>query len=52
MRSTTLRLALTFVLLCSVRETFAQGGLADRWVGTWTTAEVGAPVRVHRDGGE
>src|SRR4249920_3702068 len=43
MRSTTLRLALAFVLLCSVRETFAQSGLADRWVGTWTTAEVGRP---------
>jgi len=43
MRSTTLRLALAFVLLCSVRETYAQSGLADRWVGTWTTAEVGRP---------
>jgi GDSL-like Lipase/Acylhydrolase family len=43
MRSTTLRLALVFVLLCGVRETFAQSGLADRWVGTWTTAEVGRP---------
>ena len=43
MRSTALRLALTFVLLCSVRDTFAQSGLADRWVGTWTTAEVGRP---------
>ena len=51
MRSTTLRLALTFVLLCSVRETFAQSGLADRWVGTWTTAEVGRPQNAGAAGG-
>jgi lysophospholipase L1-like esterase len=43
MRSTTLRLALAIVLLSVARDTFAQSGLADRWVATWTTAEVGRP---------
>ena len=36
-------LALGFVLLPIGRDTFAQSGAADRWVGTWTTAEVGRP---------
>jgi lysophospholipase L1-like esterase len=56
MRSTTLRLirdrrssrlaagavlALAFVLLRIQPDALAQGGTADRWVGTWATAEVG-----------
>jgi lysophospholipase L1-like esterase len=36
-------LALGFVLLSMGSDTFAQSGTADRWVGTWTTAEVGRP---------
>ena len=36
-------LALAFVLLPFGPVTFAQSGVADRWVGTWTTAEVGRP---------
>ena len=48
MTSTTQRLVTTvavfaFVLLSVERDSFAQGGLADRWVSTWATAEVGRP---------
>ena len=57
MRSTTLRLmrdrrgssiaaavlAIAFVLLRIEPDAFAQSGIADRWVATWTTAEVGRP---------
>jgi lysophospholipase L1-like esterase len=34
---------LVFVLLCLQSAALAQTGAADRWVGTWTTAEVGRP---------
>ena len=51
MRSTTLRIALAFVLLSIARETFSQSGLTDRWVGTWTTAEVGRPQNPAPPGG-
>ena len=58
MRSTTLRLtpdrrgsniaaaavlAIAFVLLRIEPDAFAQGGIADRWVATWMTAEIGRP---------
>ena len=36
-------LALAFLLLRGEPAAFAQSGTADRWVGTWTTAEVGRP---------
>ena len=34
---------IVFVLLCVQSTALAQTGTADRWVGTWATAEVGRP---------
>jgi len=42
MRSTAV-LALGFLLVCIGSDAFAQSGIADRWVATWATAEVGRP---------
>ena len=36
-------LGLAFALIMIERGALAQGGSADRWVGTWATAEVGRP---------
>jgi hypothetical protein len=42
MRSTAV-LAIAFLLVCIGSDSSAQSGTADRWVATWTTAEVGRP---------
>src|SRR5213593_5314611 len=36
-------LGLAFVLLPLQPDALAQSGVADRWIGTWMTAEVGRP---------